>query len=111
MLGILVHGSNHFIVRGPLPSRECARTLVRRWEFVQEIGARRSVEPDLWSISVKEFRENLQWAVCLQSDEPHTDAVMVLLAELEARGVEIHRASGLFARSATGADWPGTKCR
>jgi hypothetical protein len=29
MVGIFVHGDNHFIVRGPLPDREIALALVR----------------------------------------------------------------------------------
>ena len=31
MVGILVHGDNHFIVRGQLPDRDVARALVRHW--------------------------------------------------------------------------------
>ena len=38
MVGILVHGDNHFIVRGPLPDRDVARALVRHWSIIQ-IGA------------------------------------------------------------------------
>jgi hypothetical protein len=38
MAGILVHGENHFIVRGPLPDRETALALARRWSTIQ-IGA------------------------------------------------------------------------
>ena len=38
MVGILVHGDNHFIVRGPLPDREVALALVRHWSLIQ-IGA------------------------------------------------------------------------
>jgi hypothetical protein len=29
MVGILVHGDNHFIVRGPLPDRDTARAVIR----------------------------------------------------------------------------------
>ena len=35
MLGILVHGDNHFIARGPLPDRETAIALVRHWSLIQ----------------------------------------------------------------------------
>ena len=38
MAGILVHGDNHFIVRGPLPDREVALALVGYWSLI-EIGA------------------------------------------------------------------------
>jgi putative transcriptional regulator len=33
--GILVHGDNHFIVRGPLPAWEVALALVRHWSLIQ----------------------------------------------------------------------------
>ena len=35
MVGILVHGDNHFIVRGPLPDRDAARALIRHWSIIQ----------------------------------------------------------------------------
>ena len=38
MVGILVHGDNHFVVRGPLPDRDAARALIRHWSIIQ-IGA------------------------------------------------------------------------
>jgi hypothetical protein len=38
MVGILVHGDNHFIVRGPSPNRDVALALVRHWSLIQ-IGA------------------------------------------------------------------------
>ena len=38
VVGILVHGDNHFIVRGPLPARDVAFALVRYWSVIQ-IGA------------------------------------------------------------------------
>src|ERR1700680_2313642 len=38
MVGILVHGDNHFIARGPLPDREVALALIRHWSVIQ-IGA------------------------------------------------------------------------
>jgi len=31
MVGILVQGDNHFIVRGPLPNRKVALELIRHW--------------------------------------------------------------------------------
>jgi hypothetical protein len=35
MVGILVHGDNHFIVRGRLPDRDVARALIRHWSIIQ----------------------------------------------------------------------------
>jgi hypothetical protein len=32
---ILVHGDNHFIVRGPLPDPAAALALVRHWSLIQ----------------------------------------------------------------------------
>jgi hypothetical protein len=34
-VGILVHGDNHFIVRGPLPDRATAIALVRHWSLIR----------------------------------------------------------------------------
>ncbi len=65
MQGILVHGSNHFIVRGPLPGRKAARRLVRLWE-IPELGKPAIVPPRLpWQMVNKAFREDLTWAVVL----------------------------------------------
>jgi hypothetical protein len=93
MVGILAHGDNHFIVRGPLPDRDTARALVRQWSLIR-IGA--AVPPPLagWRIVSREFRENLQWAVVVPADRDMTSAVTTLLGELAARGVLIHDASG-----------------
>jgi hypothetical protein len=92
MLGILVHGGNHFIVRGPLPDRGTALALARHWSVIQIGGA---TPPALapWRISSREFRENLKWAVTVPGDGETSPAVAVLLEELSARGVEIHDAS------------------
>jgi hypothetical protein len=38
MVGILVHGDNHFVVHGPLPDRDAARAVIRHWSIIQ-IGA------------------------------------------------------------------------
>src|ERR1700741_1568010 len=61
MVGILAHGDNHFIVRGPLPSREIALALVRHWSVIQ-IGATTPPALEGWQILTREFRENLDWA-------------------------------------------------
>ncbi len=85
-VGILVHGDNHFIVRGPKPDSETARKLVRQWSVIQ-IGAAMSAELVPWRISTKEFRENLSWAIAVAGEREHSQAVQQLLHELEARGV------------------------
>jgi hypothetical protein len=89
MVGILVHGDNHFIVRGPMPARETALALVRHWSLIQ-IGL--STPPALgdWRIVSREFRENLEWAVAVPSDGEMSPAVARLLDELAARGISLH---------------------
>lgn len=89
MLGILVHGDNHFIVRGPLPDREAALALVRHWSLIQ-IGGSTPPSLDQWQISSREFRENLAWAVVVPGESEISQAVAELLGELSARGVTIH---------------------
>lgn len=88
MLGILVHGDNHFIVRGPHPDRETARALVRHWSVIR-IGAATPPELGQWRISTKEFREDLQWAIVVPGDGETSPAVVQLLIELAARGIPI----------------------
>jgi len=93
MVGILVHGDNHFIVRGPLPDREVALALVRHWSIIQigiKIGAAMPPALDRWRIVSREFRENLQWAVVVSGDRATSSAVTTLLDELSARGIIIH---------------------
>jgi hypothetical protein len=90
MVGILVHGDNHFIVRGPLPDREAALELVRHWSLIQ-IGATTPPALDRWHIVTREFRENLEWAVVIRGDGEISSAVTQLLAELSARGITTHR--------------------
>jgi hypothetical protein len=92
MVGLLVHGDDHFIVRGPLPDRDAARALIRHWSIIQ-IGAttRRSLEE--WRISTKEFRDDLEWAVIVPGDREISPAVAQLLDELSARGIIIHDSS------------------
>ena len=90
MLGILVHGDNHFIVRGPCPDCDTAYALVRQWSVIR-IGAQTPAELELWQISTKEFRENLQWAIVVPGEGETSPAVAQLLDELAARGIAIHR--------------------
>jgi hypothetical protein len=89
MAGILVHGNNHFIVRGPLPDRAAALALVRRWSVI-EIGTSTPASLDRWQIVSREFRENLAWAVVVPGEGEISQAVVELLGELSARGVTIH---------------------
>lgn len=89
MVGILVHGDNHFIVRGPLPNRNVALALVRHWSLIH-IGAITPPAFDRWHIVTREFRENLEWAVVVPGDGVMSPAVTQLLGELSARGITIH---------------------
>jgi hypothetical protein len=89
MVGILVHGNNHFIVRGPLPDRETALALVRHWSLIQ-IGQTTPVALQQWNISTREFRENLEWAIVVPDEGEVSPSVKQLLNELSARGIAIH---------------------
>lgn len=90
MTGILVHGDNHFIVRGPLPDRDAALSLVRHWSVIR-IGATTPPHLERWRIVTREYRENLEWAVSVPGDNQCSQAVSQLLNELSARGIEHHR--------------------
>lgn len=95
MLGVLVHGDNHFIVRGPLPSPEEARALVERWSVIRigsGIDATREMGP--WRVSTREFRQDLQWAVVVETSSHPQAAIVDLLQELEARQVRVWRLPG-----------------
>ena len=89
MVGILVCGDNHFIVRGPLPDRDTALALARHWSIIQ-IGQATPGSLQKWRISTKEFREDLQWAVVVPGEGAMTAAVAQLLNELSGRGIAIH---------------------
>jgi hypothetical protein len=88
MIGILVCGNNHFIVRGPLPDRAAALALARHWSIIQ-IG--QTTPPSLWSwnIVTRASREDLVWAVVVPGDGEVTPVVAKLLEELSARGITI----------------------
>jgi hypothetical protein len=88
MLGILVHGDNHFIVRGRRPTRGEALALVRHWSVIRIASV---TPPELaeWRISTKEFRENLEWAIDVPGDREHSPAVRQLLEELRERGIAL----------------------
>ena len=88
MVGILVHGNNHFILSGPAPDEATALALVRHWSVIH-IGEAKSSSFGQWQIRSKEFRENLEWAVIVPGDREPSPAVTQLLGELSARGVTI----------------------
>ena len=89
MVGILVHGDNHFIVRGALPSPDDAASLTRHWSLIQ-IGAILPPALAQWRIITRELRENLEWAMVLPGDGDTSSAVTQLLDELSARGIIVH---------------------
>jgi hypothetical protein len=96
MVGILVHGDNHFIVRGPLPDRTASLALARHWSIIQ-IGRTTPESLRGWTISTREFRENLEWAVVVPAETEISPAVAKLLDELRTRGITIHNsASGAW---------------
>ena len=90
MVGILVHGNNHFILSGPLPDEATALTLVRHWSIIQ-IGEAKSSSFGQWEIRSIEFRENLEWAVIVPGDREVSLGVAQLLGELSARGITIRK--------------------
>lgn len=88
MLGILVHGDNHFIVSGPKPSEDTVMALVRQWSVIR-IGEPAVTALEPWSIVKKAFRENLEWAYVTPAETEISVAVLELLDELRARGIEV----------------------
>jgi hypothetical protein len=88
MVGILVHGNNHFILSGPAPSEAEALALARYWSILQ-IGEPKSARFGAWAIREKEFRENLGWAVVVPGDREVSAGVAELLGELNGRGIAI----------------------
>jgi hypothetical protein len=85
--GILVFGDNHLIVEGPRPKAEEALALWRFWSVIQ-IGAETPIELRRWAIVNRAFREELEWAWMVTGEGEQSEAVRVLLAELESRGVK-----------------------
>jgi len=92
MVGILVHGNNHFILTGPPPDDRQAVDLARHWSIVQ-IGEVKSASCEAWTIRDREFRENLEWAVIVPGDREMSPGVSELLTELSARGIVIQKCS------------------
>jgi hypothetical protein len=92
MVGILVHGNNHFILSGPVPNEANALAMLRHWSLVQ-IDEDKSSSFGSWQIRSKESRENLEWALVVPGDGETSLGVAQLLGELSARGVVIGRLS------------------
>ena len=92
MVGILVHGNNHFILSGPAPSEAEALALARYWSVIQ-IGEQKPSLWGPWEIREKESRENLEWAVIVPCDRDTSVGVSELLAELMERGIATYRCS------------------
>jgi hypothetical protein len=92
MVGILIHGDNHFILRGPRPDEPTALRLARHWSVIQ-IGQPASLNFEHWEIRNQEFRENLIWAVVLADDRELSPSAAQLLSELSSRNVPIDRYS------------------
>jgi hypothetical protein len=92
MVGILIHGNNHYILSGPAPSEAEALELARHWGVVQ-IGEQKSASIKQWEIREREFRENLEWAVVVPGEQEVSPAASELLRELAERGVVISSCS------------------
>jgi hypothetical protein len=92
MVGILVHGNNHFILSGPRPEESEGLALARHFSLVR-IGEPGTSGFAKWEIRKKEFRENLEWALIVPGDRDTSPGVVELLAELAARGIPIVRCS------------------
>jgi hypothetical protein len=91
MVGILVHGDNHFIVRGPFPCRETALALVRHWSVIR-IGAATPPALAAWQIRARSFAR-ISSGPSGAGESAHSAAVVQLLGELRSRGIVIHDAA------------------
>jgi len=58
MVGILVHGNNHFILSGPLPDDATALALVRHWSIIQ-IGELKSSSFGQCRFAIESSRKTL----------------------------------------------------
>src|ERR1700739_1031116 len=92
MTGILVMGDSHLIGRGPFPGRGTAVALARHWRPIH-LGQTTPAALQRWSISTREFRENLEWAVVVPGDGEVSPAVRQLLEEVSVRGITIFDSS------------------
>jgi hypothetical protein len=69
-----------------MPDANQALVLVKHWSLIR-IGGTTSGVFEQWRISTKEFREDLEWAISVETDTEISSAVIGLLAELSARGI------------------------
>ncbi len=91
-LGLLVYGDNHLVLRGPRPAQAEAQQIVAHFGLsLAQIRAQpdRSGEFRDWRVSLREFREELAWAVVLPAGTTVSPAVRQLLDELAAREIVI----------------------
>lgn len=101
-VGILVCGDNHLILSGPLPTPDDARLLAERFGLsLVRLGPGPAGRHAQWSVEKQAFRDRLTWAVHLRAGESPSPAVALLLAELAARGITIHRETD---------SWEGAPC-
>jgi hypothetical protein len=84
MVGILVHGNNHFILSGPPPNDDDALAMSRHWSIIQ-IDAPPSSTFGAWQI------RNKEWAVVVPDKRETSAPVAQLLAELAARGIRVRQ--------------------
>ena len=92
MMGILVHGNNHFILSGPEPTEGEAIALARHFSLVR-IGNPVPNSFGKWEIRNNVFRENLEWAVIVPGESEISPVISKLLAEVAGRGVVIRACS------------------
>jgi hypothetical protein len=92
MVGMLVHGNNHFILSRPRPDEQSALALARHFSLIR-IGESKSPSFENWELRDKEFRENLEWAVVVQGDRNPSSGVVALLGFSH----EIEKSIPLFA--------------
>ena len=90
-LGLLVYGDNHLVLRGPRPAQAQAWAMTAHFglSLAQIRPLDRSGEFREWCISLREFREELAWAVVLPAGTAVSPAVRQLLNELAARDIVI----------------------
>jgi hypothetical protein len=95
-LGLIVHGEDHFLIRGPKPDAAMAKYLVRRWIFpsIEDLLGTSPPIPADWQITTSEFRENIEWTIVLSCAQSPSPAVAQLVAEVAARGVAVEYFSG-----------------
>ncbi len=110
MVGILVHGNNHFILSGPLPDDATALALVRHWSIIQ-IGELKSSSFGQWQIRNREFQENLEWAVItwktFRSRRDHPQIVIRLLIARRGGAVSLGRERlGSSTPNGVRGSWP-----